>query len=227
MAFFGYAPEKSLPTAFLDHQTEFLRAVSERLSIGNAQCSDLAARAASSASQSRGVQIPNTTEHAQLSTAHARRLKKPCTTTASARPDGFVPRPYGHTEPDPVLMVRLRANALAEMTVLGRRVVMEVDSTGFRAVMGQPQSGEKTLAVYGCSFTFGTAIAAEETFCSLLQSMFPTWRIENYGVPSYCGTQNLIQLERDSRWGAADYVTFCWHPHHSSAMSRIRLGYRC
>src|ERR1700730_17928880 len=40
MAIFGYAPERSLPPGFLEHQAEFLRAVTERLSTVNAHCSD-------------------------------------------------------------------------------------------------------------------------------------------------------------------------------------------
>jgi SAM-dependent methyltransferase len=133
---------------------------------------------------------------------------------ASEHPDGINSRPLGLSEPDPALLWRLKANSSVEMTVLGRRVVMDVDPAGCRPVVGQVQAGEKTLAVYGCSVTFGWAISAEETFCSLLQSIFPRWRVENHGVGGYGGTHNLIQLQRNSRWGAADYVTFCWIPHH-------------
>jgi hypothetical protein len=192
MAYFGYAPQETLPATFLDHQAEFLRAVSERLSAANAQCSDLAAQIPRPFGRT-----PDTPEGA--STRNNRPASKP---------------PLGLVEADPALNWRLKPNASAETTVLGRRVVIEVDSIGCRAVVGQPQVGEKTLAVYGCSFTLGWAIADEETFCSLLQSMFPTWRVENHGVGGYGGTQNLIQLQRDSRWAAADYVTFCWIPHH-------------
>jgi hypothetical protein len=190
MAYFGYIPEATPSSAFLDHQPEFLRAISDRLSMVNAQCSQLA-------SQTGG---------ARASTGS---LKK------SARKTGEAAlRPMNLAENDPTLVWRLVPNAAAELSVLGRRVVMEVDSTGCRLVVAQPQAGEKTLAAYGCSFTFGWAIPAEETFCSLLQSMFPTWRIENHGTGGYSGTQNLIQLQRDSRWGAAEYVTFCWIPDH-------------
>jgi hypothetical protein len=119
-------------------------------------------------------------------------------------------------EYDPVTLGRLKPNSSLEMHVLGRRVVMEVDGTGRRPVIGQPTTGEKTLAVYGCSFTFGTAITAEETFCSLLQGMFPHWRAENHGVPGYSTSRNLIQLERETPWNPADLVTFCWIEQHLS-----------
>jgi hypothetical protein len=117
-------------------------------------------------------------------------------------------------EPDPVLYTRLRPNSSIEAQVLGRTVVMEVDATGCRPVVGQPVTGEKTLAVYGCSFTYGFAIPVEETFCSQLQGMLPTWRIENHGVSGYSTSRNLIQLERNTRWGQPEIVTFCWIAHH-------------
>ncbi|MGP0076810.1 MAG: hypothetical protein ACLPWF_33265 [Bryobacteraceae bacterium] len=117
-------------------------------------------------------------------------------------------------EPDPVLLGRLRPNGSAEMQVLGRRVIMNVDGTGCRPVIGQPATGEKTLAAFGCSFTYGIAVEDGETFCSLLQGMFPTWRVENHGVPGYGQSRNLIQLERYTQWNKPELVTFCWIRHH-------------
>jgi len=117
-------------------------------------------------------------------------------------------------ENDPELLWRLKRNGRDEKIVLGRRVTMEVDHYGCRPVLGQPLSGEKTLAAYGCSFTYGMAIPYEETFCSVLQSMLPRWRVENYGTSGYSTVQNLIQLRRNSRWSTPDYVTFCYIPGH-------------
>jgi hypothetical protein len=117
-------------------------------------------------------------------------------------------------ERDPVLWARLKPNSSTQMEVLGRRVILNVDAMGCRPVIGQPAEGEKTLAAYGCSFTYGHPVAAEETFCSLLQGMFPAWRVENHGVPGYGTAQNLIQLERETRWNKAGLVTFCWIEHH-------------
>ncbi len=111
---------------------------------------------------------------------------------------------------DPVLQGRLKPNTSMVQHVLGRRVVMEVDASGCRPVIGQPAVGENTLAAYGCSCTYGNAIQAEETFCSQLQGMFPSWRVENHGVPAYSTAQNLIQLEREARWNKVEFVTFCW-----------------
>ncbi|MQX24002.1 hypothetical protein GHJ84_24220 [Sinorhizobium meliloti] len=123
-------------------------------------------------------------------------------------------RPIGLTEFDPVLHARLKPNARAEMNILGRRVIMDVDEAGCRPVIDQPTFGDKTFAVYGCSFTYGTAVPAEETFCSLLQGVLPDWRVENHGVPGYSASRNLIQLERETRWNQADVVTFCWISDH-------------
>jgi hypothetical protein len=117
-------------------------------------------------------------------------------------------------ERDPVVFLRMKPNTSAQQRILGRQVVMEVDASGCRPVIGQPEHGEKTLAVYGCSFTYGIAIATEETFCSLLQGMFPTWRVENHGISSHSTATNLIQLERAIRWEQPELVTFCWIPHH-------------
>jgi hypothetical protein len=129
---------------------------------------------------------------------------------------GIGPRLGPISAPDPVLLARLRPNSSTEMKVLGRRVIMDVDAEGCRPVIGQPATGERTLAAFGCSFTYGLAIAAEETFCSLLQGMFPAWRVENHGVPAYSQTRNLIQLERETRWSKPEFVTFCWIAHHLS-----------
>jgi hypothetical protein len=200
MAYFGYVPEKAAPPVFLDHQAEFLRAISERISTVHAQCSDLVAHPHNS--------TPPTT------TASGLKGHLAAWVDGRANSNRFVPRPRGLTEPDPVLLFRLKANASSEMTVLGRRIMMDVDATGCRPVVGQPATGEKTLVVYGCSWTYGMAIPAEETFCSLLQSMFPAWRVENHGIFGHGGTQNLIQLERDTRWSSPDYATFCWIKHH-------------
>ena len=119
-------------------------------------------------------------------------------------------------EADPILRTRLRPGSSWEMKVAGRTVLMDVDEFGCRPVNKQPLVGQRVFAAYGCSCTFGHAIAASETFPTLLQVMSPSWRIENYGVPGYGTTQNLLHLQRNARWRTADYVTFCWIPHHLS-----------
>lgn len=115
---------------------------------------------------------------------------------------------------EPVLGWWPEPNATLEREVLGRHVVMEADAQGYRPVPRQPATGDKVLAVYGCSFTFGWGLPVEETFCSRLQTMLPQWRVENHGMSGFGTGQSLLQLERASLWQPADYVTFCWIPEH-------------
>ena len=117
-------------------------------------------------------------------------------------------------QPDPVLYHRLSPNGRIEREVGGRRIVLETDAFGRRLVVGQPETAEKTVAIYGCSFTFGTTSMADETFCSLLQGMLPTWRIENHGVAGYSQSRNLIALERETRFNLAEIVGFTWIRDH-------------
>jgi hypothetical protein len=51
----------------------------------------------------------------------------------------------------------------AETDVLGQHLTMDVDADGCRTVIGQPLQGEKTLAVYGCSFTSVSEPASSDT----------------------------------------------------------------
>ena len=117
-------------------------------------------------------------------------------------------------EADPGLGWRLRPHASRQLTILGRKLDMTNDAAGYRPVPNQPKMGERTLAIYGCSTVYGWSIAAEETCAAVLQTMFPDWRVENHGVPGYGQVHNVIQLERDSRWEAADFVTFGWIGDH-------------
>src|SRR5215471_10764829 len=67
MAFFGYPPEGKPPAVFLDYHSDFLRSISERLSVANEQCCELAARLTNSIrSERRAGKIgtkPRTDDH--------------------------------------------------------------------------------------------------------------------------------------------------------------------
>jgi hypothetical protein len=123
--------------------------------------------------------------------------------------------PEGLFDYDPVLLARLKPNASGEMHVLGRRLTMDVDASGCRPVTDQRNASERK---YICSawllLHLRAGVAAKETFCSLLQGMLPTWRVENRGVPAYSTSRNLIQLERETRWDRQSFVTFCWIDDH-------------
>lgn len=121
----------------------------------------------------------------------------------------------GFVDADPVLGWRPTPNAHFALSVHGRDLVMETDASGLRPVIGQNPIGTPTLAVYGCSCTFGWSVATDGVFCSLLQAMFPQWRVENHGVIGYGPLHNLLQLERNQRFDPAEFVTFCQIPGHS------------
>ena len=189
LACFGYVPESAPTPAFLRHWSEFSLAIASRLP-----------------SQKITPALPS--------------QPMPSKAAIASKDRGSSPAPSGAdfqavVEPDPELMWRLSANGRRETTVLGRKIVLQVDAFGCRPVLDQRGVGEKTFAAYGCSFTFGACLPFEETFCSLLQSMLPSWRVENHGVGAYGTVQNLIQLRRASRWASPDYVTFCFIPSHS------------
>ena len=117
-------------------------------------------------------------------------------------------------EADPELGYRLSPNVYHLEWINGRQILQETDDTGHRPVPGQPKNPRKSLAAYGCSFTFGFGNPVEDTFCAELQRRLPDWRIVNRGVSGYGTHQNLIQLRRDSHWDLADYVAFCFIPDH-------------
>ena len=123
------------------------------------------------------------------------------------------PPQKGFVNADPVLGWWPMPLARFPITVLGRPLVMETDEEGYRPVTGQNAAGTRTLWAYGCSFTYGWSVAAEETFCSLLQKSLPAWRIENRGVIGFGSGHNLIQLERDTRFQTPEFVTFCHYPY--------------
>ena len=206
LAYFGYVPQEPPSEIFEKHLAEFMRAASERLSIG---ASDAPPTQAESAGAPAQVMAAPQSGSAQAAPAPPRQNLQPL------------------WEPDPELYSRLRPNGTSEVTVLGRRFSMDVDPYGCRIVIGQPPAGEKTVGIYGCSYTFGEGLPNDETFCSRLQSEFPHWRVENHGVPGYSTVQNLIQLRRDCQWSSPDYVTFCWLGAHAKRnvadMSYLRL----
>src|SRR5579863_9488967 len=127
MSYFGYVPEASVPVDYLENPAEFLRAISERLAMANAQSWDLVSSDGRASQRVADEQLKTDTKEAM----RAQRAR-------------IVPGRTAISEADPVLVWRLRANASAEMTVLGRRIVINIDSTGCRSVAGQLETGEKT-----------------------------------------------------------------------------------
>ncbi|KCZ93999.1 hypothetical protein HJO_01450 [Hyphomonas johnsonii MHS-2] len=64
------------------------------------------------------------------------------------------------------------------------------------------------LCIYGCSFTYGTGLADDETFTALLQALLPDARVHNRGIGGHGTVQNLLQFRTDLREGAVDAAIF-------------------
>lgn len=52
------------------------------------------------------------------------------------------------------------------------------------------------IAFLGCSFSYGYGVNNEETFIAHLQTDFPNYSLENYGVVGYGTVQSLLQLPK-------------------------------
>lgn len=124
----------------------------------------------------------------------------------------------GFQQAEPELGWWPKPHAKCSMTILGREIFTEVDEFGYRLVPGQPAIGDKTLAVFGCSFTFGWTLPVEETFCAILQQRLPSWRIENHGMIGFGTAHHHIQIERMLKFESPDYLTIGWVPHHQLRM---------
>jgi lysophospholipase L1-like esterase len=67
---------------------------------------------------------------------------------------------------------------------------------GSRQTGSASAAAKETLFFIGCSFTFGWAVADEDTFAARLQKQFPEVQVKNYGVPGYSTYQSLLRLEQ-------------------------------
>jgi hypothetical protein len=109
--------------------------------------------------------------------------------------------------PHPSLGWKLRPNS--KIQVWFRDIVQSTDDEGWRTVMHQPKTSKHTVAFYGCSFTYGTALSDSETFTSLIQESFPEQNILNRGIGGHGTVQNYIQFRNDVKNGKVDMAVFC------------------
>ncbi len=127
----------------------------------------------------------------------------------SAPPDTIVAKPRLLFRPDPVLGWSLSPGHGVRVGFrTGEDIVQHVGADGWRHVPGAAEATGKRVAVYGCSFTYGSALADDETFCALLQQARPDLRILNRGIGGHGTVQNLLQLRRDIAAGAVDAAVF-------------------
>lgn len=110
-------------------------------------------------------------------------------------------------QPDPVLGWRLTPNHAVQVG-FRKDLLQHVAADGWRHVPGSDATVGRRVAIYGCSFTYGTGLADDETFTALLQRGLPAVRILNRGVGGHGTVQNLLQLRRDIACGAIDAAVF-------------------
>ncbi|MFX0543637.1 SGNH/GDSL hydrolase family protein [Roseovarius sp. S4756] len=109
--------------------------------------------------------------------------------------------------PDPVLGWSLTPGHAVQV---GFRdgILQRINPDGWRHVPGAIEARGPRVAIYGCSFTYGTGLADEETFCASLQRDLSCLRILNRGIGGHGTVQNLLQMRRDIAAGAVDAAVF-------------------
>lgn len=114
--------------------------------------------------------------------------------------------------PDPVLGWALSPDHAVRVRFRDG-VVQRIGPDGWRHVPppGPDEAAEPErpqLAVYGCSFTYGTGLTDDETFTARLQHALPGLVIRNRGIGGHGTVQNLLQFRRDIAAGAVDAAVF-------------------
>ncbi len=116
---------------------------------------------------------------------------------------------------DPDLGFRMIPNARgAEILSIGPDVPVRIDADGFRVPLSESDvaaAGTPRALAIGCSFTFGAACVAEETYTSDLSRTLG-FRCINAGVPSFGLSQVVIQAQRLIPRYHPDYVIVQYSP---------------
>lgn len=93
-------------------------------------------------------------------------------------------------------------------------VVQTIAADGWRYVPGATASCGPRLAVYGCSFTYGTGLTDNEGFVARLQGAVRNGRLLNRGIGGQSTVQNYLQFRRDLAAGAIDAAIFAIFSDH-------------
>lgn len=125
----------------------------------------------------------------------------------SLSPDKVVTAPRLLFRPDPVIGWALSPEHAVRVPYRAGNVMQHIGADGWRRVPERPDAG-KSIAVYGCSFTYGTGLEDAETYCALLQKSRPDLRVLNRGIGGHGTVQNLLQLRRDIAAGVVDAAVF-------------------
>lgn len=86
-------------------------------------------------------------------------------------------------------------------------ITQHVGSDGWRVVPNQPDRGVR-VNLYGCSWTFGTGLADDETAAAQLQAAHRDIIVGNRGCGGYGTIHNYIQMRRDIAAGNVDIAVF-------------------
>ncbi|MEL7114083.1 MAG: hypothetical protein AAGP08_00595 [Pseudomonadota bacterium] len=123
-------------------------------------------------------------------------------------PRHIVPKPRLLFRPNALLGWSLTPHYGVRVGFRPGEIVQTINSDGWRTVPGAATADRPTLAVYGCSFTYGTGLADDETYTARLQATFPSLTVLNRGIGGHGTVQNLLQLRRDIRQGAVNSALF-------------------
>lgn len=125
----------------------------------------------------------------------------------------IVSKPRLLFRPDPVLGWSLTANHGVKVQ-FRPDIIQTIGPDGWRNVPGAADPAGPRLAVYGCSFTYGTGLADDETFVALLQKDMPHARVLNRGIGGHGTVQNFLQFRRDIANGQVDAAVFAIFSDH-------------
>lgn len=97
---------------------------------------------------------------------------------------------------DPVLATRIRAGVVGQEHHRDFDCVYTIDADGCRATP-QPQNPDAPrVAFLGCSFTFGTGVADQETFASILaKEAWPGIAVKNLGTSGWGTTHARLRFK--------------------------------
>lgn len=109
--------------------------------------------------------------------------------------------------PHPILGWRLAPDGQVN---IGFRpdVTQTTNSDGWRTQPKPNSKARKNLVLYGCSFTYGSALANGETYAALIQNQFPNIVVTNKGVGGYGTVQNYLQFLIDIKNECVDAAIF-------------------
>lgn len=127
--------------------------------------------------------------------------------SAHPRRTRIVTKPRLLFRPDPVLGWSLTPNHAVRVG-FREGIVQHIDADGWRHGPSASLPHGPRVAIYGCSFTYGTGLSDVETFCARLQRDLPSVRILNRGIGGHGTVQNLLQMRRDIAVGAVDAAVF-------------------